>query len=116
MSSAAVPASDQKPLGPLREDYFDVFALEPAATGESDGWKISGSRHANLGVGFLHAAFGRGDVRPALEQIRRKARGNCRSGGAAERQRSHIQAGGRRSSEYRDGVLEGGALNVDILI
>src|SRR5207244_3382539 len=54
-----------------------------------------------------------GNVRPTLEQRRRQTRRHYRSG-EGDRRSSDRELGGRLADEYRDGVLEGGALDSDI--
>ncbi len=66
---------------------------------------VGRDRDADLGVGRLHLALGRGDVGPALQQQRRHAGRNLRH---LQRERLGIDLERRRrqADQHRDGVLE----------
>jgi hypothetical protein len=50
-----------------------LIALKADRGVQSDVREVGGARHADAGVGRLHAALGGGDVGPALQQRCRQA-------------------------------------------
>ena len=78
----------------------------PAVAPSDEGREVGGARDADLLVGCGGAAFGGGDVRTALEELRGKAgRDDGRRVGEWQRGGWQAEGCGRLSDEDGDGVL-----------
>src|SRR6202142_574790 len=95
------------------EQRADRRAFETAAPAERDEWKIGGAGDADLRVGFLHAAFGCGNIGTTLKQIGGKAHWERRRRNFKRRTRQR-ECGSRLAYKGRDAMFEGGALEVHI--
>ena len=95
------------------EQIGGVLAAETAARRERDRRKVRGLRHADLRVRGGRAALGRGDVGPALEQLRRQAERNARHR-HRERHGRDGELRGQLADEDRDRVLQLRALHAGI--
>jgi len=88
----------------------DRSALEPSLSIQGEGWKISGARDADLGVGGDHTPLCGRHIRPALEKRGRHTARHLWQLNVNEC-RPYRKGRGRDADECRNGVFHEGALD-----
>src|SRR5207247_2224052 len=96
-----------------REQAAQGHALQPRGGRQEQAREEGGGGHAHLRVGGGHAALEGGHVRPALQQVGREHGGHGGRRGVDGRG-GDGEGGGRTPGEHGDGVLELGAVHLDV--